>query len=922
MPQVFWQSLATSSFIPHGHCYLWNSRLVWLHIASDLLIALAYYLIPFTLIYFVRKLSDLPYAGVFLLFGAFIVSCGTTHLMEIWTLWHPNYWSSGLLKAITALISLYTALTLIPIVLKVLALPSRIQLKQANQILEQEIADRQQAEERLSLQSAIALILSQSDSFPEATPKLLQTICSHLGWDWGELWGFNQDDFDSQSNPYLSTVPLHCLQIWHSPALRCPEFEAKTWQNSFLPGEGLPGRVWATQKATWIEDATRDNNFLRRSDAQKEGLHGAFAFPIRLEGQILGVFAFFNRNIHQPQSEWLQLFETLGSQIGQFVARKRTEKAWQNSQLLLSGVLNSSLDGVMAFQAVRDRNRNIVDFQWLTVNPAAERMAGRTQTQLLGKRLLEEMPGNREMGLFDAYVRVVETGEPLEQEFYYNQDGIDAWFFTTTVKLGDGLTVTFRNISDRKQVEEAIRDSQERFRLAFNDAAIGMTLVSPEGRFLQVNQALCDLVGYSDTELLATDFQTITHPDDLDIDLEYVRQMLAGEMTTYQMEKRYIHKCGQVVWIVLSVSLVRSHLGQPLYFISQIQNITARKHTEQALRDNEERLQLALEASGDGLWDWNISSGKVYLSPQWIKMLGYEVGELEGSVSTWEKLIHPHDRSWVMERLNAHLQDDSVSYAFDYRVLTKSGEWKWIANYGKVVSRDENNQPLRMTGTHKDISDRKRIEEQIAASLNEKEVLLKEVHHRVKNNLQIICSLLNLQARTLKDLTITALFKETQNRVQSMAIVHEKLYQSENLSQIELGEYLQDLAHNLFRSYSANSSKVTLKTQLNQKFFLDIDRAVPCGLIINELVSNALKYAFNPEQNGEIFLASELDERQNILLTIQDNGKGLPKGFNLEKTQTLGLKLVKNLIYQLRGQLELEDRQGAKFKITISQKND
>jgi PAS domain S-box-containing protein len=410
-------------------------------------------------------------------------------------------------------------------------------------------------------------------------------------------------------------------------------------------------------------------------------------------------------------------------------------------------------------------------------------MVGRTQDELFGKRLLEELPGNRETGLFDLYVRSVETGEPIEQEFYYNHDGIEAWFLNTAVKLGDGFAVTFRDISSRKQAEEAMRES-------------------------------------------------------------------------------------------------------------------------------EERLQLALEASGDGLWDWNIANNEIYLSQRWLNMLGYEVGELVANVSTWEGLIHPDDKPWVIERLNSHLQNSSVSYAFDYRVLTKSGAWKWIANYGKVVTRDENNQPMRMTGMHKDISDRKRSEEQIATSLTEKEVLLKEIHHRVKNNLQIICSLLNLQARSLKDSTTMTLFKETQNRVRSMALVHEKLYQSDNLSKINLGEYLQDLANNLLRFYSINSSKLTLKTQFNKNIFLDIDVAVPCGLIVNELISNVLKYAFEPEKKGEILLRGLLKKEQNIVLTIQDNGRGLPNDFNLETNKTLGLKLVKNLINQLQGQLELASSSG------------
>ncbi|MBV8884556.1 MAG: ATP-binding protein [Chroococcidiopsidaceae cyanobacterium CP_BM_RX_35] len=146
----FWKNLfASSPFIPHGHCYLWQPELVWLHIISDSLITLAYYSIPLTLVCFVRQRKDLPFNWIFLLFGTFIIACGTTHLMEVWTLWHPTYWLSGLVKAITAVASLYTALELIPLVPKALALPSPAQLEFTNQELRHQIAARLQAEEAL-----------------------------------------------------------------------------------------------------------------------------------------------------------------------------------------------------------------------------------------------------------------------------------------------------------------------------------------------------------------------------------------------------------------------------------------------------------------------------------------------------------------------------------------------------------------------------------------------------------------------------------------------------------------------------------------------------------------------------------------------------------------------------------------------------
>ncbi len=147
--ELFGNFFSGGNFIPHGHCYLWKPELVWLHILTDSLIALSYYSIPLTLIYFVRNRQDVPFKSIFLLFGAFIVSCGTTHIMEVWTLWHPDYWLSGSIKALTALVSFYTALVLIPLVPQALALPSPAQLEAANQALQDEIKERKLVEHEL-----------------------------------------------------------------------------------------------------------------------------------------------------------------------------------------------------------------------------------------------------------------------------------------------------------------------------------------------------------------------------------------------------------------------------------------------------------------------------------------------------------------------------------------------------------------------------------------------------------------------------------------------------------------------------------------------------------------------------------------------------------------------------------------------------
>jgi two-component sensor histidine kinase len=209
---------------------------------------------------------------------------------------------------------------------------------------------------------------------------------------------------------------------------------------------------------------------------------------------------------------------------------------------------------------------------------------------------------------------------------------------------------------------------------------------------------------------------------------------------------------------------------------------------------------------------------------------------------------------------------------------------------------------------------RRRAEEQIKASLQEKEVLLKEIHHRVKNNLQIISSLLSLQAEYLKDEQAQEIFKNSQNRIESMALIHEKLYQSEDLARINLADYIRELVTNLFSIYAVNSDMVIPKFNI-EDIFLEIDKAIPCGLIISELVSNSLKYAFPDGKSGKICLDLQLINDNKIALAVSDNGIGIPEKISLKNTESLGLRLVDALTKQLEGNIELKRNMGVEFKL-------
>ena len=257
----------------------------------------------------------------------------------------------------------------------------------------------------------------------------------------------------------------------------------------------------------------------------------------------------------------------------------------QQSQSLLASILNSSLDGVVAYSAVRNSEGNIVDFQWLLINPAAEKFYGLLLNEIVGKNLLAELSQFRNNGLFDLYVSVVETGETVDREFYYEHErDTIVWLHIVAVKLNDGLAVTFRNITDRKRAEIALRDSEERFRAIFEQAAVGIAKTALCGQFMRVNPGFCQIVRYAESELLQKNWQAITHPDDIEADREYVRSLLSGNIQTFSMEKRLVCKDQAVRWANVTVSAMRDAKGTPQYLICAIEDISERKLVQELLQ--------------------------------------------------------------------------------------------------------------------------------------------------------------------------------------------------------------------------------------------------------------------------------------------------------------------------------------------------
>lgn len=507
----------------------------------------------------------------------------------------------------------------------------------------------------------------------------------------------------------------------------------------------------------------------------------------------------------------------------------------------------------------------------------------------------------------ETYFRNWRTGEPIpvsdEHFMIRDRDGGRV--------LGMG-TVT-RDISAARRASDRLRESEERFRLTIDEAPIGMALVALDGRFVRVNRALCELVGYSADELTKLTFHDITHPDDLEKDVALAAKLARGEIPRYQLEKRYIRKDGTIVDVMLSGSVLRRD-ETPLYFIAQVEDITERKRADAALRISRESLSLSVEASGQGLWDWNVVTDEAHLSARYWAMIGRTPNQSHADFAFFKSLIHPEDLPAVEKTMGEHLEGRTAEAVIEYRVTREDGQEVWLRGIGRVMTRDETGKPLRMAGVITDITGERRLQNERAQVLREKETLLKEIHHRVKNNLQILSSLFYLQRQRTDQEVLRALLDESRSRIQSIALIHEKLYRSEQLARIDFHDYLKDLTRGLAAAVGAGAPGATVAVHA-EGVFLDIERAIPCALIVNELVSNSFKHAFPGGRSGKVQVDAEWLGPSLLQLAVSDTGVGFPAALDFKHTRTLGMQLVCSLTTQLRGTVSLTREHGTRFEI-------
>ncbi|WP_135612343.1 histidine kinase dimerization/phosphoacceptor domain -containing protein [Methanococcoides sp. AM1] len=294
-----------------------------------------------------------------------------------------------------------------------------------------------------------------------------------------------------------------------------------------------------------------------------------------------------------------------------------------------------------------------------------------------------------------------------------------------------------------------------------------------------------------------------------------------------------------------------------------------------------------------------------------ITQFGYSLEEFTSGKVLYGNIIHPDDRKNVWDELQDCADKGKENFHKDYRIVTKNGDIRWI-HEDTYIQRDEEGNITYFQGTILDITERIEAEDSLKAM---EEVRTKEIHHRIKNNLQVVSGMLYLESLKFKFQEVVDSFRDSENRVRSIALIHEKLYQSKDLVSLDFADYIKNLTDHLFHSYNVDQENVKLILNV-EDVFLGMDTSVPLGIIINELTSNALQHAFGNGEKGEIEIDFQKDD-DVFTLTISNTGEPFPESIDFKNTESLGLQLVTNLTTQIDGEIELDKSNGTKFKITF-----
>lgn len=469
----------------------------------------------------------------------------------------------------------------------------------------------------------------------------------------------------------------------------------------------------------------------------------------------------------------------------------------------------------------------------------------------------------------------------------------------------EGMASSLGSAILRMKTQEALLDRESRFRSYFSMPLVGIAIISPDREWIEVNDRICEILGYTAEELKECTWTEISLPDDQAADIEQFNRVLSGKTNNYTIDKRFMRKNGEIVWTSLAVGCVRNPDGTVNHLVAMLNDITAGKRAEEQLKFSEEKFLGSFMKSPSALCIARLKDFKIIdINDTFLRRSGFTRDEVINKTApellVWE---NPENRA---EAVKALMTVGGIS-GKEYNFRMKDGSLV-IGEYSAFIITIGGEKHILVTIV--DITGRKRAEAQIQALLEEKEILLREVHHRIKNNMSTITSLLTLQSGRPESRDAAPALQDAVSRVQSMGVLYDRLYQSSSVRDLPIGSYVTPLVNEIVSLFRGGAT-IQVETEIDD-FTLGVKALTPVGIIVNELVTNALKYAFPEGTKGSIRVSAS-KKGTTVTLAVQDNGVGLPVNFDIAKSTGFGLQLVAMLAKQLGGTIRAEKAKGARF---------
>jgi len=622
----------------------------------------------------------------------------------------------------------------------------------------------------------------------------------------------------------------------------------------------------------------------------------------------------WTRIIARSVSEDGRIVKLIGA-IEDITELKQAKDALEQSEEKFRGVAERSFDLIL----LTDKSSLLT-----YVFPSVTGMLGYSPEEVIGRSAFEFVHPDSLGSVQEGFLKNVEgfITEPMEVSVRKKEGGYATLEISgASIRKNGvfaGMQVIGRDITSKKadqdRIAELLKIQEEQVRIINTSPAVAF-LWRAEGNWpVEMVSENISQFGYTPDDFLSgrITFAAIILPEDLSRVGSEVEYNSSHGIDEYTQQYRIFGKDRKEYWIDDFTHIRRDRSGKITHYEGIILDITERKRAEEALRESERRNAIMIGAMPDMIFIISLEGVFLDFSVPDESVLAIPADQILGK--NIRDTGFPNETTETILQNVAQAIETKMLQQFDYSLDLPWGTRQYEA---RIVALNE----TEVLGIVRDITEQKKAEalqihfreeleqqvlsrtEALNASLEEKTLLLREVHHRVKNNLQIILSLINIQIRKTEDTRLKQLMTETQNRVRAMSLVHEKLYQSEDLSCINLSGYVQSLVIQLFTSYKVDLRKVNFHLEIDNTM-TDINTAIPLGLIINELVSNILKYAFPGEKKGEITISAR-EENEEVILSIQDNGIGFPQGFDWRQSPSLGLHLVSTLVDQIHGTIEL-----------------